>query len=69
MSTAEICEQVKDYVDLLSAEKLLVAADFLAYLADKDEIDATEELLNSPGFREAFRESQKSVEQGKVTPV
>ena len=41
-------EQVKDYVDLLSTEKLLVAADFLVYLADEDEIDATEELLSIP---------------------
>ena len=69
MSTAEMREQLKDYVDLLSAEKLLVAADFLAYLADKEEMDATEELLNMEGFREAFRKGQKSVEQGKVTPV
>jgi hypothetical protein len=69
MSIEEIREQVKDYVDLLSAEKLLVAANFLAYLADKEEIDATEELLNTEGFRSAFRKGQKSVEQGKVTPV
>ena len=69
MNTAEIREQVKDYVELLSVEKLLVAADFLAYLADKEEIDATEELLNTEGFREAFRKGQKSVEKGKVTPV
>ena len=69
MSTAEMREQAKDYVDLLSAEKLLVAEDFLVYLADEDEIDATEELLSITGFRETFRESQKSVEQGKMTPV
>jgi hypothetical protein len=69
MSTAEMRKQVKDYIDILSAEKLLVAADFLAYLADKEEIDATEELLNTEGFREAFRQGQKSIEQGKVTPV
>ena len=69
MSIEEIREQVKDYVDPLSAEKLLVAADFLAYLADKEEIDATEELLNTEGFRAAFRQGKKSVEQGKVNPV
>jgi 4-hydroxyphenylpyruvate dioxygenase-like putative hemolysin len=44
-------------------------ANFLEYLADKEEIDATEELLNTEGFRAAFRKGQKSVEQGKVTPV
>ena len=43
MSTAEMREQAKDYVDLLSAEKLLVAEDFLVYLADEDEIDAAQQ--------------------------
>jgi len=47
----------------------MITVNFLAYLADKEEIDATEELLNTEGFRAAFRKSQKSVEQGKVTPV
>jgi hypothetical protein len=42
---------------------------FLAYLADKEEIDATEKLLNTEGVGEAFRKGKKSVEQGKVTSV
>ncbi len=69
MNTLEIRKQVKEYVDQLSAEKLLVAADFLAYLADREDIEATEELLNIQGFREVFTKAQKSVKQGKVIPV
>ena len=44
-------------------------ANFLTYLPDKEEIDATEELLNTQGFREAFRKDKKSIEQVKMTPV
>jgi hypothetical protein len=69
MNTLEMREQVKGYVDQLSAEKLLVAADFLAYLADREDREATEELLNIQGFREAFTKAQKSVEQGRVIPI
>jgi hypothetical protein len=69
MNTLERREQVKRYVDQLSAEKLLVAADFLAYLAEREDNEATEELLNMQGFREAFTKAQKSVEQGRVIPV
>ena len=48
-----------------SAEKLLVAADFLASLVEKDD-DATEELLKMSGFKEAFTKTQKSITEGKV---
>ena len=47
----------------------MITVNFLTYLADKEEIDATEELLNTEGFRSAFLKGQKSVEQGKATPV
>lgn len=41
-----MCKRMKDYVNFLSAKNLWVAADFLAYLADNDEIDSIEELLS-----------------------
>jgi hypothetical protein len=69
MNTLEMREQAKKYIDQLSADKLVVAADFLAYLAEREDKEATEELLNIQGFREAFTKAQKSVEQGKVIPV
>jgi hypothetical protein len=66
MSTAELQEQVKAYVDQLSPERLRVAADFLAYLADRESEEATQELLDIPGFLEAFERGKKDAAEGKV---
>jgi len=51
----------------LSPERLLVASDFLAYLEERESLEATQELLNIPGFKEAFRKALQQVEQGEVT--
>jgi len=71
MNIVEIRQQIKEYVDQFSPDKLLVAADFLAYLAEKDddENEATEELLKIQGFQEAFAKAKKNVEEGKVISV
>lgn len=69
MSTAELRDRVKEYIDQLSPERLLVAADFLAYLAERESEDATQELLDIPGFVEAFERGKKDAVAGKVTPV
>lgn len=69
MNTLEIREQVKNFIDQLSEEKLLVAADFLAYLTEKENQDATEELLAIEGFHEAFTNAKQNVEKGKVVPI
>jgi hypothetical protein len=69
MNTQELRQQVKEYIDELSPEKLLVAADFLAYLAERESNRATEELLQIPGFIEAFNKTKKDVAAGKVTSV
>lgn len=67
METTNIRQQAKDYIDRLSAEKLVVATDFLAYLAEREINEATEELLNIPGFRKAFAKAKKDVAEGKLT--
>jgi hypothetical protein len=69
MNNPEIRQQVKAYVDQLSAEKLLVAADFLAYLVEKEDNDVTEELLKIEGFKEAFTKARNNVKEGKVISV
>ncbi len=69
MKTVEIRQRAKEYIDKLSADKLLVAAEFLAYLVEKDEDDATDELLKIPGFTEAFTKAQENVREGKVISV
>ncbi len=69
MSTLELRDQVKEYIDQLSPERLRVAADFLAYLAERESNEATQELLNIPGFLEAFEKAKKNIAAGNVTPV
>ncbi|KOR35137.1 hypothetical protein AM228_20150 [Planktothricoides sp. SR001] len=62
-------QELKSKIDRLSPERLLVAADFLAYLAERESNDATEELLKIPGFLEVFNQAKKNVAAGKVTTV
>jgi hypothetical protein len=66
MSTAELRQQVKEYIDQLSPERLRVAADFLAYLTDRESEEATQELLDIPGFLAAFEQGKKDAAAGKV---
>lgn len=67
MTTAEVRDQIKQYVDQLSPERLRVAADFLAYLADHESQEATEELLKIPGFVEAFEKAKQDIAAGNIT--
>lgn len=67
MNTDQMRLQVKEYVDRLSPERLRVAADFLAYLAERESNEATQELLEIPGFIEAFDRGKQDVAAGKVT--
>lgn len=50
----------------LSPERLQVANDFLAYLEEREENEATAELLNIPGFEAAFRRAVEQVESEDV---
>jgi hypothetical protein len=68
MNTVELREQIQEYIDQLSPEKLLVAVDFLAYLATKED-DATEELLKIVGFKEGFENARNNVQKGNVISV
>ncbi|MBD2181721.1 hypothetical protein H6G03_11490 [Planktothrix sp. FACHB-1375] len=67
MNTNEMRLQVKEYVDRLSPERLRVAADFLAYLAERESNEATQELLEIPGFVEAFERGKEDAASGRVT--
>jgi hypothetical protein len=50
----------------LSPKRLSVAVDFLAYLEEREEDEATQELLQLPGFRESFQQAITQVEQGEI---
>ncbi|MEH1902425.1 MAG: hypothetical protein V7L04_13650 [Nostoc sp.] len=54
MKNTEVRQQINQYLDGLSSERLELVAQFLAYLADKESEDATQELLDIPGFIESF---------------
>ena len=69
MKTQELRQNLKESIDRLSPERLLVAADFLAYLAESESNEATLELLKIPGFLEAFNKAKKDVLAGNMTTV
>lgn len=50
----------------LSPDRLRVAEDFLAYLEEREENEATEELLSIPSFEEDFREAVQQADAGEV---
>lgn len=60
-------QQAEQYLKQLTPETLVLATDFLAYLVQKDEDRATEELLNIEGFQEIFERGKQQVAEGKVT--
>ena len=57
MSDLGIRQQLQSYINQLSEEKLLVAVDFLAYLVEREDNEATEELLNILGFENDLKEA------------
>lgn len=59
-------EEAKRRLERLSPDRLRVASDFLAYLEEREQSEATEELLNIPGFGERFRRAVQQVEEGRI---
>ncbi len=66
MNTTEIRQQIDQYLEQLSSDRLQLVAEFLAYLADKESEEATQELLNIPGFIESFERGKKDIAEGRV---
>jgi len=61
LNSSDTREQIYRYVEQLSQERLAVVLDFLAYLVERDNNNATEELLAIPGFAaELDRAEQES---------
>lgn len=65
-SRSVLLEEIERRLERLSLERLRVVSDFLAYLEERESLEATRELLKIPGFEEAFCEAVKQVEQGQV---
>lgn len=66
MNITQIRSELKEYIDKLSPEKLTLVADFFQNLDTKEAIDATEELINIPGFKSAFEKANQEIKEGKV---
>lgn len=69
MTTVQVRRRIKKRVDSLSEDRLQVADQLLARLEEEESIAATEELLNIPGFLEAFRKAKAEARAGKLTPI
>jgi len=67
MNKPEIRQTIDQYLNHLSPERLNIVVDFLAYLADKESEEATQELLDIPGFMESFYRGKKDIAEGRVT--
>ncbi len=66
MNNTEVRQQINQYLDGLSSKHLELVADFLAYLADKESEDATQELVDVPGFIGSFERGKKDAAEGRV---
>lgn len=62
-------QKIEAILQRLSPERLRVAADFMAYLDERESNDATEELLSIPNFLEDYQEAMQDIENGNVVPL
>jgi hypothetical protein len=58
--------EAKQKIDLLSDDKLKVAFDFLNYLEEREEWEATEELLQIPNLLEEYRRAKAEIKAGQT---
>ncbi|BAU14743.1 hypothetical protein LEP3755_52940 [Leptolyngbya sp. NIES-3755] len=58
--------QISDRLDQLSLNGLQTVLDFAAFLLDKESEEATQELLEIPGFAERFAQAQEEIAKGQT---
>ncbi|MBE9107866.1 hypothetical protein IQ273_00300 [Nodosilinea sp. LEGE 07298] len=58
--------QIYRYVDQLSQERLVVVLDFLSYLVEREDNDATKELLALPGFVAELKSAEQEADAGEL---
>lgn len=62
----KMLEDARQRLERLSRDRLKVASDFLAYLDEREQSEATEELLSISGFEDAFQRAVRQVEEGQI---
>ena len=65
MQTA-LKREAKKAIDKLSDEKVKVAIDFIGYLKEKEEIEATFEILSSRELMAQIEEAEGAIKKGKL---
>lgn len=62
----KMLEDARERLERLSRARLRVASDFLAYLDEREQSEATEELMRIPGLEDAFQRGVQEVEEGQI---
>ena len=67
LNSSNTREQIYRYVDQLSQERLAVVLDFLSYLVERENSDATAELLAIPGFVAELDAAEQEADVDELT--
>ena len=66
VSSAELRRQARCKIATLSEDRLRVAVDFLAYLEDRESVEATEELLRIPNLMDDLRRAERDAKAART---
>lgn len=66
MQSTTLKREAKKAIDELSNEKIKVAIDFMDYLKEKEEMEATLEILSSHEIMAQIEEAEKAIKKGKL---
>ncbi len=66
VNTETLLRSAEARLQRLSAERLRVADDFLAYLEEREADEATRELLSIAGFEQVFQDAVKQAREGDL---
>ena len=69
MSKVQIKERTKQAIDRLSEARVGLILDFIEYLNEKEEWEATKEILEDKGMMEDIRACDEDLEKGEMDNV
>lgn len=66
MQNITLKKEAKKAIDNLSDEKVKVVKDFIDYLKEKEDMEATLEVLSSREIMSQIKEAEKAIQKGKT---
>jgi len=66
LSKVQIKERTKQAIDRLSEARVRLILDFIEYLNEKEEWEATKEILEDKGMMEDIRACDEDIEKGEM---